>query len=214
MRKAARPKRQPKTLGKWGEVLVELAELDISEFDRDLARVHSLMTSETAHYRVTSLVQALNGFAQERPRAFSLLLQAWLSMLGILWPKGVFRHDYSLPERGPRPHFELGCLAGRLASQGLSWRAVAKTLVPDLFRENGKEAARRVKRAAMAADEFQSFWNELASLSVRPFCAPGQERGDISQALIDQTLKAGVAETLPRLLRIVAKEIQRSKLAL
>jgi hypothetical protein len=99
---------------------------------------------------VTNLFMWLDEFASKNDSLnFSKLLQVWLRLNDIVWPKDVFEKDLLSPGRG-RPLSDLGFRA-LLLSNKLSWRQVAERLVPERFKKDPREAAKYVKDLAKTA---------------------------------------------------------------
>ena len=152
----------------------------------------------------------LNEIAADKPRAYSFLLQTGLSMLGVSWPKGVFRYDYSIPERGRRQTTDLGVRALALRAQRrLSDQAIAKTLLPEQYQRNRKEAIECVRAALFSAEVLQPAYNRLRGFPIEFFLAPGEERHDFLCALIARTWDEENRQTPPEILRDIAMDIRR-----
>jgi hypothetical protein len=90
---------------------------------------------------VANLFMWLDEFASRQDsHNFSKLLQVWLRLNDIVWPKDVFEKDILSPGRG-RPLSDLGFKA-LLLSNKLSWRQVAERLVPERLKKDPREAAK------------------------------------------------------------------------
>jgi hypothetical protein len=200
-----------KTPGKWGEVFLELQRLDQRRFRRGVKRIRPLLTPETAQNRITRLVYVLNEFAQESPRAYSFLLQSWLSMLGISWPKGVFKYDYSVSERGRQPRTDSGIRASKLrALKRLPSATIAQKLLPEQYKQNRKEAIKCVRDAALAVKQLSTESLYLLSVSKAFFLSSSQERVDFST--VNQVWDGDKRKTAPVFLRNIAKDLNRANL--
>jgi len=195
-----------KTLTKWAEVYEELLALPYERVGRGIKRARPPVTPDIAQQRITRLTYALIKLAPQRPRSFSLLLQNWLSLLGIGWPKGVFKYDYSVPERGRSSQTELGGEALRLLERGHQWPAIAKKLAPELYKRRRKQALRQVRDASSAVDNMHRNLVRLCKLSVNPFLSP-EECNRL--AVIAQSEATG--HTLPEYLRSVAKRVSQDR---
>ena len=205
-----------KTRGKWGDLVEELYSVDAQRFRYGVRRVKPFLKPETAQTRITRLGHLLTAFAQDKPRAYSFILQSWLALLGIRYPRGVFKHDYSVPERGRRTT-DLGVRALRSRRHGffrprhVSWWQTAQELLPEDHRRNPQEATKRVKRAAQSA---VAHWKEIRrTLSiVRLLVNTAQERIDFSPISGVDFYQRGTHQTPIQLLLEMAASLKKDKI--
>jgi hypothetical protein len=80
---------------------------------------------------------------------YSMLLQIWLHLNGISWPKGVFKTELKAG-RG-RPLSDLGFRALHMLRPGCGFEDIAKVLVPEKYATNQKEAIKYIKDLATSA---------------------------------------------------------------
>lgn len=113
------------------------------------------MSLEELRADIQRLIHLLNEISAGDASVFSFCLQSFLFFIGIVWPDGVFKHNFAAPSRG-RPLSWLSVESWHMHVKGqYGWRKVARELIPEEYSKDPDEAAKKVRKAASTFKEFR-----------------------------------------------------------
>lgn len=128
----------------------EFVETLLGEMSRTCGAPPDLITAESSPYLDTLVRWMIKRAAENKDAVvYAIMLQGWLTTLGIEAPTGVFIRNYHQKQGRPKKT-ELARSALELASAGLPYSKVASVLIPTEFKKNRKRATDSIRKLIRA----------------------------------------------------------------